>query len=121
MSITASMSASVEQNTKYQLVFYVPSKDVEAVLQAVHEAGAGRWPGGLYEECAFISTGIGTFKPTEKADPHLGVSGFRGEIDEHKIETICVGEECTIRAVQALKRAHPYEQVAYFVFKSEDI
>lgn len=109
------------QKTKYQLVFYVPKDDTDSVLQAVYDAGAGQWPGGLYEDCAFISSGTGTFKPTQTANPHIGTAGSVEEVNENKVEVICAGEECMIRTVKALKQAHPYEQVAYFVFKAEDI
>jgi hypothetical protein len=42
-------------------------------------------------------------------------------VDEHKVEMVVFGKETTLQAVEALKKAHPYEVVAYTVVKAEDI
>lgn len=113
------MSTNTPDTAHYQLQFYVPKPDTNKVLAAVHAKGAGRYPGGLYGECAFIYPGTGTFRPLENANPAIGKVGEAEQVEENKVEVLCVGRECMLSAVKALKEAHPYEQVAYFVFKAE--
>lgn len=105
--------------TPFQLSFYVPKAHTASVLAAVHESGAGRYPGGLYGECAFISSGTGTFRPLEGANPNIGKVGDVERVEEEKVEVMCFGKTCVSAAVEALKKAHPYEQVAYLVVKGE--
>lgn len=107
--------------TPYQLSFYAPKGHTSSVLAAVHKTGAGKFPGGLYGECAFISSGTGTFRPLQGANPNIGSVGEVERVDENKVELMCFGKGCIIDAVEALKKAHPYEQVAYLVIKGEDI
>jgi len=54
------------------------------------------------------------------AKPNIGAIGQPEEVDEERIEILCQNEEITRAAVKALKEAHPYEEVAYDVFKLED-
>ena len=112
------MSSSIPQ---YTLFFYVPKPHTLAVCQAVFKAGAGTYPGGLYSEACFISSGIGSFRPNPGANPNIGKVGEVEKVEEDKVETICVGEDTMREAVRALKEAHPYEQVAYGVLRLEDI
>lgn len=37
------------------------------------------------------------------------------------METLCVGRDVALKAVKALKEAHPYEEPAYEVYKLEDL
>lgn len=105
----------------YQLSFYVPKEHTSSVLAAVHKTGAGTFPGGIYGECAFISTGTGTFRPLQGSNPNIGSVGEVEKVEEDKVEMMCFGKQCVIDAVEALKKAHPYEQVAYLVVKGEDV
>jgi hypothetical protein len=43
------------------------------------------------------------------------------KVQETKIEMLYVGRETMERSVKALKEAHPYEVVAYYVVKVEDV
>lgn len=89
---------------KFKLVFFVPIKNVEAVKTAIFAAGAGRYPGaGDYSECAWQTLGIGQFRPGDSANPHIGTAGAREKVEEYRVETLCVGEDVTRKAVQALK------------------
>lgn len=91
--------------TKYKLVFYVPVSDVEAVKTAIFAAGAGRYPGpGNYTECAWQTIGTGQFRPGDKANPHIGEAGALEKVEEARVETLCVGEKCAKKAVEALKK-----------------
>jgi len=117
----SSASTTSPDTTPYQLQFYVPKSNTAAVLSAVHKTGAGTYPGGIYGECAFITSGTGTFRPLTGANPAIGKVGDVEEVEEDRVEVMCLGKESTIAAVKALKTAHPYEQVAYFVLKGEEI
>ncbi|KAL2128991.1 hypothetical protein VTI74DRAFT_8379 [Chaetomium olivicolor] len=107
--------------TKYKLVFHVPPAALEACKAAIFAAGAGRYPGpGNYTECCFTVLGTGQFRPGDAANPHIGKVGALEHVEEARVETLCVGEETARKAVAALKKAHPYEEPAYEVYKLED-
>ncbi|KAK4466261.1 GTP cyclohydrolase 1 type 2/Nif3 [Cladorrhinum samala] len=116
MATTAAASV-----VRYKLVFTVPSAALERCKEAVFAAGAGRYPGpGKYTEVCFTTLGTGQFRPGEGANPHIGKVGALEFVEEAKVETLCVGEETARKAVAALKKAHPYEEPAYEVYKLED-
>ena len=95
-----------------KLITYSPVKDTESVLDALSLAGAGNI--GNYSDCSFISEGEGTFKPNEAAKPHIGVSDQLEKVKENRIEVI-FPSHLQSKILQALKQAHPYEEVAYYI------
>ncbi|KAF2685870.1 hypothetical protein K458DRAFT_417064 [Lentithecium fluviatile CBS 122367] len=108
--------------SRYKLVFYVPHSALDACKKAIFAAGAGRYPGpGGYTECAFVSKGLGQFRPGDAAKPHIGHVGELEHVEEMKVETLCVGRDVAVKAVEALKKVHPYEEAAYEVYKLEDM
>ncbi|EAT80654.1 hypothetical protein SNOG_12242 [Parastagonospora nodorum SN15] len=91
--------------TKYKLVFFVPPPALSACKSAIFSAGAGRFPGpGGYTECCFTSKGVGQFRPGDAANPNIGKIGNLEEVEEYRVEAICVNRETTVRAVHALKK-----------------
>jgi dinuclear metal center YbgI/SA1388 family protein len=96
-----------------KLVVFVPETHHEAVLQALFQAGAG-WIGN-YSHCSFNIPGTGTFLPQEGAQPFIGESGKLERAQEIRVETI-VPESTERRVVQAMLKAHPYEEVAYDLY-----
>lgn len=95
-----------------QLITFVPKKHVETVASALHEAGAGQI--GDYKECSFRTEGIGTFIPTEGTDPYSGKTNVKSFEDEVRLEVILpIHKEYQI--LGALRKAHPYEEVAYYM------
>ncbi|OAK95246.1 hypothetical protein IQ06DRAFT_381721 [Phaeosphaeriaceae sp. SRC1lsM3a] len=107
---------------KYKIVFFVPPSALTACKSAIFKAGAGRFPGpGGYTECCFTSRGTGQFRPGDAANPHIGKVGELEEVDEYRVEAICIGKDTTLKAVEELKKAHPYEEPAYEVYKLEDM
>lgn len=101
----------------YKLNFFVPSTHKEIVNNALFDIGVGRYKN--YECCSFETVGFGQFKPKDKANPYLGKLGEIEIVEEYKIEMICE-DELINRAIETLKSAHPYEEVAYEVFKLEE-
>jgi hypothetical protein len=112
---------SSSHHEKYLLSFYVPPANTESCTSAIFETGAGRWPGGAYQETCFTISGKGQFRPTAVANPHIGKVGELEKLEEDRVEIVVFGKETVVNAVRALKEAHPYEVVAYFVVRCEDI
>ncbi len=106
-----------QANTLYQLVTYAPIAEAEKIRNALFEAGAGRI--GKYEECSFNIKGIGTYKPIEGAQPFIGEIGKRQEEPEERISVI-FPKHLHSKILQHLFATHPYEEVAYEVFKLEN-
>ncbi|KFH42748.1 putative GTP cyclohydrolase 1 type-like protein [Hapsidospora chrysogenum ATCC 11550] len=113
--------AAASSLTRFTLTFYAPPAAVAACKAAIFAAGAGRYPGpGGYTECCWSTAGTGQFRPGDASNPHIGSAGALEETPEVRVETLCVGERVARGAVEALKKAHPYEEPAYQVVKLED-
>lgn len=98
------------QSTLMKLVVFVPVSDAEKVRNALFEAGGGTI--GKYSECSFSAKGTGTFRPGEGTDPHVGEIGKREILEEEKIEII-FPVYLKDKMLDAMLKAHPYEEVAY--------
>jgi hypothetical protein len=102
----------------YKLCFYVPEDHAETVKAAVFATGAGRI--GDYDSCCWQVKGQGQFRPLEGSDPFVGTQGEVEAVQELRVELVC--EDALIRtAIGALKKAHPYEEPAYDVWRLEDL
>ncbi|KGE18148.1 Nif3-like dinuclear metal center hexameric protein [Paenibacillus wynnii] len=106
--------AHTEQLSK--LVVFVPKDHHQKVLDAVMNAGAGRV--GNYSHCSFNIEGYGTFIPQEGTNPYIGEQGKMERADEIRIETI-VPLSIRNKVVQAMLKAHPYEEVAYDLYSMD--
>ncbi|MEK3731166.1 MULTISPECIES: Nif3-like dinuclear metal center hexameric protein [Paenibacillus] len=96
-----------------KLVVFVPKSHHQEVLDAVLGAGAG-WIGN-YSHCSFNIEGFGTYMPREGSDPYIGSHGKIERADEVRIETI-VPHGVRHKVIQAMLKAHPYEEVAYDLY-----
>ena len=104
-------------DTLYKLATFVPQDDVDAVRQALADAGAGRI--GDYQACAFATDGTGYFRPGDATNPHIGEAGGALEsVDEVKLE-VEIARWDLGDVLGALQAAHPYEEVAYDVYPVE--
>ncbi|RTE67011.1 NGG1p interacting factor NIF3 [Amphritea opalescens] len=101
----------------YKLAFFVPDEALEAVKQAVFMAGAGRI--GEYECCCWQVKGVGQFRPLPGSHPHVGRVNTLEQLPEWRVEMVCE-DSLIAAAVDALKQAHPYEEVAYDVWQLAD-
>jgi dinuclear metal center YbgI/SA1388 family protein len=95
-----------------KITTYVPSDFVDKVADAMHEAGAGHI--GKYKDCSFRVEGLGTFTPTEGSKPFIGLHGHKSIENEVRIEMI-FPSYVQNNVVKAMKTAHPYEEVAYYL------
>ncbi|KAI0664004.1 hypothetical protein C8Q70DRAFT_1049536 [Cubamyces menziesii] len=134
------MSAAVQ---KYKLVFFTPRTSTQAILKHLFT----RFPNhvgriGAYGGCAFVSPGTGQFVPLEGSHPAIGEIGKPERVDEDRVEVLVLGaaassstnatnaadvnagstgEGVDVRSVlRELKEVHPYEEVAYDVYRLED-
>ncbi|WP_024510801.1 YqfO family protein [Bradyrhizobium sp. ARR65] len=103
---------------QYKIVVFVPASHGEQVRDAMAQAGAGQI--GNYSHCSFTTRGVGRFKPNAGANPSIGEVGKLEEVDEERIETVCT-EERLREVLQAIRRAHPYEEPAIDVYPLEVI
>ena len=101
----------------YKLAVYVPTTHIKKVKEALAKSGAGHI--GNYSHCSFSSEGIGDFKPLEGTNPFIGSVGEIESVEEIKIETI-VPQKVLGGVISSMINAHPYEEVAYDLYKLEN-
>lgn len=101
----------------YKLVVYVPPEHAAALRLALGDAGAG-WIGN-YSHCTFAAPGTGTFLPREGTNPYLGRPGELAEVEEVRLETL-VPAWLLDKVLAAMRRVHPYEEIAYDLFRLEN-
>jgi dinuclear metal center YbgI/SA1388 family protein len=98
----------------YKLVVFVPVGSAAKVSNAIFAAGVGAI--GNYSHCGFQAEGTGSFLPLKGAKPAIGKKGKLEKVAEVRFETIVPAgriDDC----IAAMKKAHPYEEPAFDVFK----
>ena len=103
--------------TLYKIVVYVPKTHEDKVREALGKSGAGHI--GNYSDCTFNTDGKGTFRPLEGTNPFIGELDKLEVVDEVKIETI-VTQRILGGVISSMIKAHPYEEVAYDLYKLEN-
>jgi hypothetical protein len=103
---------------QHKLVWFVPREALEATRDAVFAAGGGRI--GEYERCSWYTAGTGTFVARKGANPTVGEVGREQRTAELRVETV-VPADLLSQVVQALREAHPYEEVAFEVYPLVDV
>ena len=99
------MAAPALIKQRFKLVFFVPTDNLQAVKSAIFAVGAGKYPGpGSYTECAWSVLGNGQYRPGDTANPHIGKVGALEEVQEYRVETMCVGDDVVRSVVEALKK-----------------
>jgi len=110
---------------RFKLVFFSPQASTHGILAHLFE----KFPKeigkiGQYEHCAFISRGVGQFRPGPDARPTIGMPGVLEFAEEDRVEVLVYDKgqrEEIKKAIQELKVVHPYEEVGYDVYKLEDL
>ncbi len=95
-----------------KLTTFIPDEKVLSVMEALHTAGAGQI--GNYKNCSFQVKGQGTFMPNENSNPTIGHVNQQEVVNETRAEVI-FPSHAEGRIVEALKKSHPYEEVAYYI------
>lgn len=100
-----------------KLVTFVPQQNAQSVLDALYHAGLGQI--GNYDECSFQVNGTGSFRPNNQANPTIGKNNQRELVEETRIEGI-FPTHIKNKVISALQKAHPYEEVAYYLTALEN-
>lgn len=108
---------SAKNSLLKKLVTYCPVAQAEQVRNALFAAGAGNI--GNYSECSFYSEGTGTFKPGDNTHPFVGKIGERQHEREERMEMIFFAHYQS-KILNALLKAHPYEEVAYDIYSLDN-
>lgn len=114
--MAAGQERKTEQDGLYTLVTFVPPEYTEKLLAALFDAGAGKL--GAYDHCAFVSAGVGRFRPLPGSDPFIGQEGKDELVREDRVELVVAGEKLEA-VLTALRGTHPYEEPAVYVYKIE--
>jgi dinuclear metal center YbgI/SA1388 family protein len=102
------------QGDNYKLIVFAPIESAAKVSNAIFAAGAGAI--GNYSNCGFAAEGTGTFLSLAGAKPTIGKKGRTEAVPEIKFETIVPAGKLA-DCITAMKKAHPYEEPAFDVFK----
>ncbi len=108
----------MEEFTRVKIVVFVPESHADAVREAMGNAGAGKI--GNYRHCSYSSIGVGRFEPEGGAHPTIGTVGQKESVSEERIEMVCEHDILDI-VIQAMRTAHPYEEVAFDVYSLMNI
>lgn len=101
-----------------KLVVFVPIEDAIQLREALFEAGAGSL--GKYKNCSYNVKGMGTFTPTEGAEPTIGSVGVSEQVAEERIEVVFPAH-AQKKIVEVLFKNHPYEEPAFDIIKLENL
>jgi hypothetical protein len=102
--------------SQLKLVIYTPLNHADAVREVIGQVGGGKL--GNYTFCSFSTRGIGRFKPGADAHPTIGEVGKVEQVEEERIEITC-DSAVLDDVVAAIRRVHPYEEIAMDVWKLE--
>ena len=92
-----------------KLIVFVPREALDDVREALFAAGAGRI--GDYERCSWYTDGTST----ASTSPSVGRSRQDQRVAELRLETVYPAER-EVEVVEALRRAHPYEEPAFDIY-----
>lgn len=104
--------------TRVKLEIYAPESCVDSIRDALNALGACHI--GKYDCCTSVSRVAGAWRPLPGADPFDGEVGVLSRGEECKIEAVCPAA-LAVRAVEEIKRLHPYEEPVVHVLPLWDI
>jgi dinuclear metal center YbgI/SA1388 family protein len=105
------------KNRLLKLAVFVPVDHADKVRDAIFTAGAGVI--GNYDSCSYNVSGEGTFRAGENTNPFTGEKGNLHFEKEIRVETV-LPDFLKNRVVSAMLQAHPYEEVAYDLYRLEN-
>lgn len=94
---------------KVKIIVTIPIENVNEVRNAVLEEGAGVI--GNYTHCSMSTKCIGTFKPTDEANPYIGKINNLEYVEEEKLEVVC-NVKLVKKVISKIRDVHPYEEPA---------
>lgn len=108
--------ARMQTRESYKVITFCPSDAVSSLSESMAAAGAGVI--GAYTDCSFRVAGVGTFYAGEGTDPAVGSRGEINEVVEMRLEMVVSARHLSA-VLAALTRAHPYEEPAIDVYRTE--
>lgn len=105
------------KSTNVKLVIFTPLSHADIVREALGNAGAGKI--GNYDFCSFSTRGIGRYRGNENSNPAIGEAMKYESVEEEKIEVV-LPRTLLKNVVDAVKKVHPYEEVAFDIYPLED-
>lgn len=93
--------------SKVKIIVTVPVENVSEVREAICKSGAGII--GNYTYCSISTKCIGTFIPTDEANPYIGEKNKIEYVNEEKIEVIC-DIDLVKKVLKKIREVHPYEE-----------
>ena len=94
---------------KVKIIVTIPIENVNEVRNTICEAGAGVI--GNYTHCSMSTKCVGTFKPTDEANPYIGEKNNLEFVEEEKLEVVC-DVNIVKSVISKLREVHPYEEPA---------
>lgn len=103
---------------QYKIEVYLPIEALDGIKSALYDEGFGRV--GNYDCCMSWYEVNSSWRPLDGANPYLGKVGEVEFATEYKLEFRCE-EERIKRAIEIIKKNHPYEEVGINIFEVIDI
>lgn len=97
-------------------VVFVPTQPaglITEIVDAMAAAGAGEI--GDYSHCHWSVTGMGSFFPTEGANPTIGDVGAKETVSEYRLEMVAPSHRRQA-VISAMQSVHPYEEPAFDIY-----
>lgn len=108
----------MKKSKNVKIVVFAPESCADIVREVIGKAGAGKI--GNYTYCSFSSKGVGRFKPEDGAHPAIGKVGKLESVQEERIEFVCE-RALAKKVIAAIKKVHPYEEVAFDIYPLEEL
>lgn len=107
------------ENKIFKIETFIPEEYVNELRKELNEAGA-LTIGGNYDNCMTTSRVIGYWRPLKGAQPFMGIENELCTAEEIKVE-FCCKFEVMQKAVDVIKKVHPYEQPVINVLPLIDV
>ena len=107
-----------QKGSLLKLSTYVPQEHLPIVQEALFNAGAGAI--GHYDQCSFLTDGIGGYRPLDGSTPFVGNVGERHFESEMQLQVI-LPKHVKAAVLTALEQSHPYETVHYELSVLENV
>ena len=92
---------------KVKIFVTIPTENTNDVRDAICKTNAGII--GNYTHCTYSVAGVGTFKPNNNENPHIGSANNLEFVSEDKLEIICNVEDVK-ETIKGLRSVHPYDE-----------
>ncbi len=99
----------MERGRCFKIGTCIPRGHLDRLMDGVSSSISPLYPG--YDRCFSYWPVTGTWRPLEGSSPYLGAVGRIETAEEMRVE-FAVSEEDLGKAVEAVRRLHPYEEPA---------